>query len=274
MSDYDDLEESVAASAPVEGYKFSGTFRDYLYTSANRKIEIATGPGGALERYYPVAVTRSRIKAGTQEDENLSLDLEIPFDTDVVLDYAYAQTPPKLRLEVYRQQSDNPAAFTLFWQGVVRGFNVAGRLAKVQVPSIFSLALQGEIPNVYYQAPCNHILYDERCSVSRATNMAARVVGGVSGVTINLTSSPGTDADFAAGEIVNMRTGERRLILSNVGAVVTIGYAFVDIRPGDNVQLFRGCDHSLATCKAKFNNVINFGGHPYIPADNPFEGSL
>lgn len=268
MSDYDLYEESPAASAPVEAYKFIGSFRDYLYTSANRTVTISG------ERYTPVPVTRSRIKAGTQEDENLSLDLEFPFDTDVVLDYAYAQTPPKLQLEVYRQQTDDPDAFTLYWQGVVRGFNISGRVAKIQVPSIFSLALQGEIPNVYYQAPCNHILYDERCTIARAANMVARNVAGVDGVTINLSLATGVDGQLAAGEVVNTRTGERRLILSNVGAIIEIGYAFVDIRPGDGLEMFKGCDHSLATCKAKFNNVINFGGHPYIPADNPFEGSL
>lgn len=274
MSTFDDLEQSVSDSVPVEAYKFIGSFKTYRYTSTNAPIDVASGPGGEIERYRPVAVTRSRIKAGTQEDKGLALDLEIPFDTEVVLDYAYSQTPPKLLLEIYRQQSREPTAFSLYWRGLVRGFQVTDRVAKIQVPSIFSLALQGVVPSVYYQSTCNHVLYNERCTISRAANKFDTIVGGVAGTTINLPTSPTTDGDLAAGEIVNNRTGERRLILSNVGTVLTVGYAFVDIRPGDNITLYRGCDHSLATCKAKFNNVINFGGHPYIPPDNPFEGSL
>lgn len=268
MSDFDDLEQSVSSSAPVEGYKFIGSFKTYLYTSAD-KAQIING-----ETYLPIAVKRSNIKAGTQEDDNLSLDLDLPFDIDVIRDYAYSQTPPKLLLEVYRQQFDDEFAWSLFWKGIVRGFNVSGRTAKVQVPSIFSLALQGEIPNVYFQTPCNHVLYDQRCGVLRSDHRYVADIQAVAKTIITLQAAGPTAHILSAGEIVNLRNGERRLILDNEGAVVSIGYPFVDLRPGDQVELVKGCDHSLSACKAKFDNVINFGGFPYIPSDNPFSGSV
>lgn len=268
MSDFDDLEQSVASSAPVEGYKFIGSFKTYLYTSAD-KAQVING-----ETYLPIAVKRSNIKAGTQEDDNLTLDLDIPFDIDVVRDYAYSETPPKLTMQVYRQQQDDTFAWSLFWTGLVRGFNVSGRTAKVQVPSIFSLALQGSVPNVYFQSPCNHVLYDARCGQLRSAHRYDAVIQAVAKTLITLVSEPAAEHILAAGEIVNLRNGERRLVLDNVGSEVSIGYPFVDLRPGDGVELVKGCDHSLATCKAKFDNVINFGGFPYIPADNPFSGSV
>jgi len=268
MSDFDQLEQSVAASVPVEGYKFIGSFRTYLYTSAD-KAQVING-----ETYSSIAVKRSNVKAGTQEDDNLSLDLDLPFDIDVIRDYAYAQTPPKLVLEVYRQQFDNALAWSLFWRGIVRGFDVSERTAKVQVPSIFSLALQGEIPNVYFQTPCNHVLYDARCGQLRSDHSYTSYVQAVDRVTIALTTAPASTGILAAGEIVSLRNGERRLILSNDGSTIGIGYPFVDLQPGDKVELVKGCDHSIATCKTRFNNVINFGGFPYIPADNPFSGSV
>jgi hypothetical protein len=272
MSEYDDAEASATASAPTECYKFIGSFQTYRYTSADRAITLAG------EVYLPVAVTRSRVKAGTHEDDNLSLELTIPFDTDVVMAYAYAQTPPKLTLEVYRQQNDITigTTYSLFWKGLVRGFNVSGRTATVQVPSIFSLALQGEIPNVYYQTPCNHVLYDAHCAVSRAAHRFEDVIASVTGVTIELVGVPTTDNDLAAGEIVNLRNGERRMILSNVGSIITVGYAFVDLQPGDDIEVVRGCNHRGVNgdCKLKFNNLINYGGFEYIPADNPFTGEV
>lgn len=268
MSDFDDLEQSVASSAPVEGYKFIGSFKTYLYTSAD-KAQVING-----ETYLPIAVKRSNIKAGTQEDDNLTLDLDLPFDIDVIRDYAYSQTPPKLTLEVYRQQSDNSLAWSLFWTGLVRGFNVSGRTAKVQVPSIFSLALQGEIPNVYFQTPCNHVLYNARCGVLRSDHRYVAEIQAVAKTDITLTTEPATAHILSAGEIVNTRNGERRLILDNEGSAVKIGYPFVDLQPGDSVELVKGCDHSISACKAKFDNVINFGGFPYIPSDNPFSGSV
>lgn len=272
MSTYNELEASPASSAPIECYKFIGTFKTYFYTSADRTINLAG------EDYLPVPVTRSRVKAGTQEDDNLSLDLEFPFDVEVILDYAYAQTPPKLVLEVYRRQpdADSGTDFVLFWKGVVRGFNVNDRVAKIQVPSVFSLALQGELPSVYYQVPCNHVLYDARCGVPRSSHRFTGTVQVVDGVAITLTSAPTTTNDLAAGEIVNLRNTERRLILSNTGSSISIGYPFVDLLPGDPVELVRGCNHrgKSGDCKLKFDNLINYGGYEYIPADNPFQGEV
>lgn len=268
MPTLESYETTTEEAVPVEGYKFIGSFQNYYYTSAERAVTI----NGQV--YQPVAVSRSRVKAGTQEDDSLSLDLVLPFNVDVVIDYAYSQTPPKLELEVYRQQQGDVDAWTLYWKGIVRGFSVEDRKATIKVPSIFSLALQGEVPNVYYQVPCNHVLYSSRCGVSRGANTVTRTVTSVSPTLLNVSSAPGTDGQFAAGEIVNTRNGERRLILANSLDAITIGYPFVDIQEGDEVQLSKGCDHSLAVCKTIFNNVINHGGFKYIPADNPFDGSV
>lgn len=40
------------------------------------------------------------------------------------------------------------------------------------------------------------------------------------------------------------------------------------IEAGDSVTLTAGCDRTLATCKDKFSNVINFRGEPYIPGND------
>ena len=270
MTEYRDKEQSISQSAPIEGYKFVGTFKTYRYTSSD-KAEYIAG-----ELYLPIAVKRPRANAGTQDDDNLSLDLVFPFDCEVVLDYAYSLSPPTLELTVLRAQrdSDTSIVWEPFWKGKVRGFSIAGREATIKVPSIFSLLLQGEVPNVYYQAPCNHVLYDEYCAVSRAANTYEGDVLSVNSTQVTVDGLAAVTNELAAGELVNTRNGERRLILSNVGTLAEVAYPFVDLIVGDTVQLVRGCDHSFATCKAKFANGINFGGYPYIPADNPFEGEL
>ncbi len=272
MPGFDELETSVAQSAPVEGYKFVGSFTTYRYTSSDVE-QLING-----EIYVPLAVTRSNVKAGTQEDQALSLDLEIPFDTQVIMDYAYSQTPPRLLLEVYRlqQEDETGTAWSLFWQGLVRGFTVTGRLAKVQAPSIFSLALLNEAPSVYYQTPCNVVLYSSLCGVNRADHRFDAVVQAVQPLAITLQAEPTTTDDLKGGEIVNLRNGERRLILSNSGQTINIGYPFVDILPGDDCEVLRGCDHlgRDGDCKNKFDNYDNYKGFEDIPPDNPFEGEI
>jgi uncharacterized phage protein (TIGR02218 family) len=40
------------------------------------------------------------------------------------------------------------------------------------------------------------------------------------------------------------------------------------LAPGDLIRLHAGCDKSAATCRAKFNNFINFRGFPHIPGED------
>lgn len=267
---YDVAENSVHDASPVECYKFIGSFRTYYYTSADTE-QVVNG-----ETYFPVAGSRGTVRAGTQSDDSLALEIMLPFNLDVVQDYAYAESPPALTLEVYRvhRGTDFATDWNLLWKGKVSSFNVDGRVAKVRVPSIFSRALQGDLPSAYYQAPCNHVLFDSLCKVNRASYSTTTTVTDASALSVNVLDDGAADGDLVAGEIVNNRTGERRLILGNLANTISFSYPFVDMKVGDEVVVTAGCDHSFSTCKAKFSNGANFGGHPYIPADNPFAGEV
>jgi uncharacterized phage protein (TIGR02218 family) len=37
---------------------------------------------------------------------------------------------------------------------------------------------------------------------------------------------------------------------------------------GDDYTISAGCDKQLATCKTKFNNVVNFRGFPHVPGQD------
>jgi len=78
------------------------------------------------------------------------------------------------------------------------------------------------------------------------------------------------DQWFRAGEIVRNVDGERRAIVDQAGAVLTLAHPFRTLLNGNGVTLYAGCDHTLATCSDKFNNAVNFGGHPTVPSSNPF----
>lgn len=267
---YQTFEESVHDAAPIECYKFVGSFKDYRYTSADQEVTVNG------EVYTPAALKRNGVRAGTHNEETLALELELPFDLAVVTDYAYAESPPKLSLTVYRVHRGTSFAtdWALLWTGQVSTFSVQGRTARLRVPSVFSRALQGSVPNVYYQTPCNHVLYDGRCKVSPAAFTQSTTVSTVGINNVVVADDGFADGVLKAGEIINDRNGERRMILGNVADTITIGFPFVDLVAGDTVTLRAGCDLSFSTCKNKFNNTLNFGGQPYIPSDNPFQGSL
>lgn len=40
------------------------------------------------------------------------------------------------------------------------------------------------------------------------------------------------------------------------------------IAPGDTFLIAAGCDKQFSTCKAKFDNLANFRGFPYVPGND------
>ena len=43
-----------------------------------------------------------------------------------------------------------------------------------------------------------------------------------------------------------------------------------DIQVGDTFDAYPGCDKTLTDCRDKFDNVVNFGGFPFIPGTDRF----
>ena len=54
--------------------------------------------------------------------------------------------------------------------------------------------------------------------------------------------------------------------------MLTLSRAVPGLLTGAAITLYPGCDHTRATCAAKFANLDNFGGFPWIPTRNPFDG--
>lgn len=44
-----------------------------------------------------------------------------------------------------------------------------------------------------------------------------------------------------------------------------------DVSPGDTLQIVAGCDKQPATCRTKFDNIINFQGFPFLPTNSQLE---
>jgi uncharacterized phage protein (TIGR02218 family) len=40
------------------------------------------------------------------------------------------------------------------------------------------------------------------------------------------------------------------------------------IPPGTMIELREGCDHTLETCAARFDNAVNFQGEPFLPGND------
>lgn len=263
---FETTEKSYYDGQPIELYHFDGTLEDWYITTAPDTIT----SGG--QDYEPVAgLKRSALKVGTQEEDQLALDIEIPFDHPIATSYAYRTAPPTLELNLYRAHRNDPNDTILMWKGRVLSFSVTGRICKLRVPAIFSYLMEGTAPAPRYQAPCNHVLYDSRCGVNPA---GFQHVATVAAIVDNIVTLDGlgvlSGADLPAGEMIWATGGENRMIISATGLDVTVSFPFANLSVGDTVTIRRGCDHSFATCKSVFSNGANFGGCPLVPDRNPF----
>ncbi|KMO12609.1 DUF2163 domain-containing protein [Methylobacterium indicum] len=131
-----------------------------------------------------------------------------------------------------------------------------------------------------YQRSCDALLGDARCGID-AGAAAIRGAGTVATVrSARSVTASGLSAYvsrwFEAGRLV-WTSG------ANAGAAVEVrahglagGLASLDlwepmpapINPGDTFQVVAGCDKSLASCRDKFANVLNFRGFPDLPGND------
>jgi len=265
---YQVQETGIQSGAPIEVFRFTGTYNSYYLTSYYEAVTV----NGQL--YSPLTIERNALKVGTQEEDQLALEVTIPFNHAMVREYAYDQAPPTLVCEIFRVHDTDFNDSVLLWKGRVTAFTVEGQLAKLRVPAIFGYIMAGSAPTPRYQAPCNHVLYDVRCGVSEVANRQSTTITGVLNNIITVASNSFTGTDLIAGMLRLTSSGEARMIVSVTGLDITVTYPFSNIAIGGAVQLLRGCDHSFDTCKAKFSNGARYGGTPLVPARNPFTSKI
>ena len=133
--------------------------------------------------------------------------------------------------------------------------------------------LNTKVPRLQFQPGCMRTLYDTGCGVSRAAFMATgSVTGSITRAAFG--SNLGQpDAYYALGYLVfvsGANSGVRRSVkaYTHAGGRIELSYPLAfDLAIGDQFQVFAGCDKSRSTngC-AKFNNLDNFKGTPFIPA--------
>ena len=100
-------------------------------------------------------------------------------------------------------------------------------------------------------------------------NQVATTVSSVSGVSLVVAALPQPDQWARYGQAYHLASGESRSVLAQVGTTLTLDVPFATIGVGNDLAVYAGCDHSVTTCRTKFNNVANFGGHPHMINENP-----
>ena len=121
-----------------------------------------------------------------------------------------------------------------------------------------------------FSPTCRAVFGDARCKASLASFTFAGTVNTVTSrqvfISTALTQAAGY---FSGGEVqwlTGANAGRRMEIKEFSNTQITLALPMPNnVAVGDTFNAIAGCDKTIATCIAKFNNAVNFRGEPYVP---------
>lgn len=271
------LEASQEAGRPVELYTFTLSLEVFRYTTAEDDQVVAGNT------YQAAAIRRSKVSQGP-EARRSTLTLEMPGDLDLPARYVLSAPSERARVVIqrfHRGDGELHAVFDGLVKSVAFDGGRDGRVAKMAIdPAITATSRQ--IPLFTYGAQCQNVLGDGfgagasgLCDVD-LEDPAFRHQATVSASTGLVVTLPGAaafgDGWFNGGTVRTTAGTDARLVLTQVGDVLTLHIPFPFPVVGLSMIARAGCDRSTATCSAKFGKIERFQGFAWVPLFNPFEG--
>lgn len=131
--------------------------------------------------------------------------------------------------------------------------------------------LNVNIPRNTFQPTCVHSLYDTGCTLNKASFTSSASCNGGSTTTLINTTLTQANGYFDQGVIL-FTSGANSGLFRTVKSYLNSSGQITVVKPfpsaplaSDAFNIYPGCDKTKNTCNAKFSNVINFRGYPFIP---------
>lgn len=266
---YGDIETSAYGGEPIELIRFDAGVAPedvFCYTNAEKTFVYQN------DVYEPVAVTHDEIK--TSGDFNAA-DFSITMQLNTEVAEIFRVYPPAYVVTVTIMEghaNDPDLDFRVKYVGRVLNCSRDGSEVVLSCESTIT-SLQRPALRRNYQRMCPHALYGPECRAPK-TPFNVSVVE-LQAYNVIVLSDPGVPwSQFMGGTIEHTGpTGRREIFqileMSGSGAV-RLGGTPIYLEVGGVVSLFRGCDHTMGAggC-AMHDNILNYGGQPWIPLKNP-----
>lgn len=279
MSNYETKEASFGSSQPVEIYKFY--FGDETYCMTSADIDISWQGN----TYLKSSIKRGDLE-GLSNPESGTLDMTMALPNSLVQQVLTVPPSMPINLIISRAQRSDLSDFRQVWVGRVRAHEVVGQ--EVHLHGISILHREYRIGNpIRYQKACAYALYDEyNCQVSPET---LKITCNPVIVTASKVSSPSlvwTAASIPSGmkegwfvggfvtysDTVSNVNGKRAIIdYDHVNGVITVFPGLRGFTSGASMEFHPGCRHDTYDCHNKFNNLLNYGGDPILPLEDPYD---
>lgn len=276
---FDSFESSTELGDPVNLYLFrvGPNPADALaYTDAEAPITLIVE--GIPIIFGPLPMDRDNIKSSGRIDKT-TLETRMPRDCALVDLYKVYPPSYMVSLVIYSGHLSDPAGeFKVMFAGRVRNVALDGMVATVSADPVSSILARAGLRR-NWQYGCMYVLYGTLCQAQRVPR--STLVGSVlSGVSVRVTPVVPFDKPFAKflNGTVEWTNADDRLERRNISAIVDAGGGAYDltltgststIEAGQTMDMLLGCAHDTVDCETVFNNLLNFGGQPWIPLSNP-----
>lgn len=277
MSNFEDLEISQDSGKPFELYLFiygPNPTDYYAYTNAVREIPMAIPTIGNVT-FTPIPIGREKYASNGKVDQQ-NMNIRVPVTAD--LSALFLDFPPTQPVGVIIYQGHfgmTDEAYPAVWNGRVLS---SSRERNEQVltcsSAITSMKRVGMRRN--YQYGCPFVLYGNQCKANRAAATYPAVVAEVGRNTMSFIAGwNGTmPLEKFLGGMIHWTSDlgeEYRQITKQEGPLLYFAGPVRGVEVGDNINVILGCNHKTDDCKNLHNNILNYGGQPWIPLKNPIK---
>ena len=267
---FEQFEESRAKGQPIVLFLFmygdsANSF--YAYTDAEQPVEYNG------HTYQPIPIDCDPVSASGTLDK-ASLTITTPKTTGLAELYRIYPPSQVVNGVIYTGHFGDPdAEFKAIWTGRVLSCSREQNEAKFTCEPV-STSLKRNGLRRRYQYGCPHVLYGPSCRANKAAATRTAAATAVAGLSVSL--NPGWNGSFAAtsfiGGMVEYVTSEGtqiRTILQAASGGVQLAGVPRGLEPGMPIDVILGCKHTVDDCRNLHNNILNYGGQPWIPTKNP-----
>lgn len=182
------------------------------------------------------------------------------------------------RIEIWRVNWSDPTQRVLMRAGSLGEVRRAGLAFSAEIRGLAHYLQQPQ--GRLYQYACDATLGDSRCGVDLAGvayRTTATIIAATSARRFIVSTPTVYASDWFTRGLCRMTGGSnngaaieiKRHLFANDQVVIELWQALSDTPlPGDQMVLTAGCDKTLAICRTRYANALNFRGFPHMPGND------
>lgn len=164
---------------------------------------------------------------------------------------------------------DTSAGLVTLFYGRVTEVDPGRTVATIKVNTHLEL-LNLQWPWRLFQPGCARTLFDAACTLTKSAFAVSCAVTSGSSLQFLHTNYAQPSASADAGTLTftsGALSGQSYAIKKQVSGVISMLTPLPQLPAiGDTLNVYPGCDKTMATCDTKFANLAHFQGEPFVPA--------